>query len=298
MDIATPLVESFFEPQSGTYTHIVYDRPGGHAAVIDPVLDFDACRGRTAHASADTLVAAVRRLGLQVDWILETHAHADHLSAAPYVQSQLGGQTAVGAHIRDVQATFKRIFHLENDFATDGSQFDRLLQEGDTLALGDLTLTAWHVPGHTPADMAYLVGDAVFVGDTLFQPDVGTARCDFPGGDARALYRSIRRLLALPPATRLYMCHDYPPNASNASNAPGGREPRVSCTVADERSHNIHVHDGVDEAGFVTLREARDATLALPQLMIPSIQVNVRAGRFPPPEANGVRYLKVPIDAL
>jgi glyoxylase-like metal-dependent hydrolase (beta-lactamase superfamily II) len=289
MDTTTPLVESLFEPLSGTYTHVVYDRPGGHAAVIDPVLDFDACRGRTSHVSADAVIAAVRRLDLNVDWILETHAHADHLSAAPYLQSRLGGQTAIGAHIRTVQATFKRLFHLEDAFATDGSQFDRLLQEGDTLALGGLTLVAWHVPGHTPADMAYRVGDAVFVGDTLFQPDVGTARCDFPGGDARTLYRSIRRLLALPPATRLFMCHDYPP---------AGREPSPSCSVAEERAHNIHVHDGVDEARFVALREARDAALALPQLMIPSIQVNVRAGQFPPPEANGVRYLKLPIDAL
>lgn len=284
-----PQVQSFFDPATSTFTHVVFDAPGGRAAIVDPVLDFDACRGQVSHTRADEVIDFVRSKGLAVDWILETHAHADHLSSAPYLKQTLGGQVAIGAAIRRVQTVFKGFYNLEPTFATDGSQFDHLFADGDTFAIGALTATAWHVPGHTPADMAYVVGDAVFVGDTLFPPDVGTARCDFPGGDAHQLYASVRRLLALPAPTRLYMCHDYPPTA---------REPQALCTVAQQREANIHVRDGIDEAAFVALRRARDATLALPHLMLPSVQVNIRAGELPPPEANGQRYLKLPVNAF
>lgn len=284
-----PLVRSFFDPDTYTFTHVVYDAPGGHAAIIDPVLDYDPASGRTSTASAEQVVAFVRQEQLTVDWVLETHAHADHLSSAPYLRAALGGQIAIGAPIQRVQGTFKQLFNLEPGFATDGSQFDRLFADGDTFQIGTLTATAWHVPGHTPADMAYVVGDAVFVGDTIFPPDVGTARCDFPGGDAHQLYRSVRRLLALPGETRLFMCHDYPPT---------GREPSGLCTVADQRQGNIHVRDGVSEADFVAMRQARDATLAMPRLILPSVQVNIRAGQLPPAEDNGTRYLKIPLNAL
>lgn len=284
-----PLVESIFDPLTSTFTHVVYDRPGGRAAIIDPVLDFDARSGRTSHASADRVVACVQDLGLNVDWILETHAHADHLSAAPYLKARLGGRVAMGRDITRVQAVFKGLFHLEPGFATDGSQFDHLFDEGETFSIGDLRAQAWHVPGHTPADMAYRVGDAVFVGDTLFLPDVGTARCDFPGGDAHQLYRSIHRLLELPGDTRLFMCHDYPPT---------DRPQRAWCTVAEQREHNIHVGQGVSEADFVARRQARDATLAMPNLLLPSIQVNIRAGHLPPPESDGRHYLKLPINVF
>jgi len=289
MTQSRPHIESLFDAATGTFTHVVYDRPGGHAAVIDPVLDFDARSGRTGHASADRVVARVQELGLQVDWILETHAHADHLSAAPYLKSRLGGRVAMGRSITQVQGVFKGLLHLEPCFATDGSQFDHLFDDGDRFDIGELSAEAWHVPGHTPADMAYRVGDAVFVGDTLFPPDVGSARCDFPGGDASQLYRSIARLLALPADTRLFMCHDYPP---------GERAPMASCTVAVQRADNIHVGGGVSEADFVTRRRARDATLAMPTLMWPSIQVNIRAGQLPPAEADGRHYLKLPVDAV
>lgn len=285
----TPLVQSFFDPHTSTFTHVVYDQAGGHAAVIDPVLDFDAASGRTSHQSADEVIAFVRAQGLQLDWILETHAHADHLSAAPFIQAALGGRIAIGGAISRVQGVFKRLFNLEAGFATDGSQFDHLFADQDTFQIGALRATAWHVPGHTPADMAYVIGDAVFVGDTLFMPDTGTARCDFPGGDAHQLYQSIRRLLALPAATRLFMCHDYPPT---------DRPPQAMSTVSQQRAGNIHMHDGVSEADFVAMRHARDATLAMPRLLLPSVQVNIRAGHMPPAESDGQRYLKIPIDVL
>jgi len=283
------LVKSFFDPATSTFTHVVHDRVGGHAAIVDPVLDFDAASGRTGRDSADAVIAFVREQGLTVEWILETHAHADHLSAAPYLQAQLGGRIAIGEAIKRVQGVFKPIFNMEPEFLTDGSQFDHLFADGEVFAIGTLQAQAWHVPGHTPADLAYVIGDAVFVGDTLFPPDVGTARCDFPGGDAHALYQSVQRLLALPDDTRLFMCHDYPVT---------DRAPQAMCTVREQREGNIHVHAGVAEPTFVAMRQARDATLAMPRLILPSIQVNVRAGHLPPAEADGRRYLKVPVDVL
>ncbi|MDO9259640.1 MAG: MBL fold metallo-hydrolase [Polaromonas sp.] len=285
----TPIVTSFFDPDTWTVSHVVHEKEGGACAIVDAVLDYDARSGRTRTTSADKLAAFIQENKLQVAWILETHAHADHLSAAHYLRGKLGGKIAIGAAITQVQTTFKRIFNLEPGFQTDGRQFDRLLQDGETLAIGALQARALSVPGHTPACMAYLVGDAVFVGDTLFMPDVGTARCDFPGGDASALYRSVRRLLGLPPETRLFMCHDYPPE---------GRSPVWETTVAEQRAHNIHVHDGVSEDEFVKMRTARDATLAMPNLILPSVQVNIRAGEMPPAEGNGVSYLKIPLNAL
>ncbi|HQS00167.1 MULTISPECIES: MBL fold metallo-hydrolase [unclassified Polaromonas] len=285
----TPIVTSFFDPDTWTVSHVVHEKEGGACAIVDAVLDYDARSGRTRTTSADKLAAFVQQNKLQVAWILETHAHADHLSAAHYLRGKLGGKIAIGAAITQVQTTFKRIFNLEPGFQTDGRQFDRLLQDGETLAIGALQVRALSVPGHTPACMAYLVGDAVFVGDTLFMPDVGTARCDFPGGDAAALYRSVHRLLGLPPETRLFMCHDYPPE---------GRSPVWETTVAEQRAKNIHVHDGVSEAEFVKMRTARDATLAMPNLILPSVQVNIRAGEMPPAEGNGVSYLKIPLNAL
>lgn len=285
----TPIVKSFFDADTWTVSHVVHEKEGGACAIIDAVLDYDARSGRTRTTSADKLAAFVQENKLQVAWILETHAHADHLSAAHYLRGKLGGKIAIGAAITQVQATFKRIFNLEPGFQADGSQFDRLLQDGETLAIGALQVRALSVPGHTPACMAYLIGDAVFVGDTLFMPDVGTARCDFPGGDASALYRSVRRLLSLPPETRLYMCHDYPPE---------GRSPVWETTVAEQRAKNIHVHDGVSEDEFVKMRTARDATLEMPTLILPSVQVNIRAGEMPPAEGNGVSYLKIPLNAL
>ncbi len=247
-------------------------------------LDYDPKSGRTRPDSADQLIAFVREQNLTVDWILETHAHADHLSAAPYLRKHLGGKIAMGGKITQVQNVFKGIFHLEPEFATNGSQFDHLFEDGDTFAIGALQAQALSVPGHTPACMAYQVGDAVFVGDTLFMPDVGTARCDFPGGDAHTLYQSVRKLLSLPPETRLFMCHDYPPE---------GREAQWECTVADQRARNIHVHDGVSEAEFVAMRTKRDAGLAMPVLILPSVQVNIRAASCHRPRPNGVSYLKI-----
>ena len=285
----TPIVTSFFDPDTWTVSHVIHEKEGGACAIVDAVLDYDARSGHTRTTSADKLAAFVQDNKLQLTWILETHAHADHLSAAHYLRGKLGGKIAIGAAITQVQSTFKRIFNLESGFQTDGRQFDRLLQDGETLAIGALQVRALSVPGHTPACMAYLVGDAVFVGDTLFMPDVGTARCDFPGGDASALYRSVRRLLGLPPETRLFMCHDYPPE---------GRAPVWETTVAEQRANNIHVHDGVSEAEFVKMRTARDATLAMPNLILPSVQVNIRAGEMPPAEDNGVSYLKIPLNAL
>lgn len=285
-----PLVASFFEPVTMTFSHIVYDAPGGEAAIVDPVLDYDPRSGRTCTLSAQKLVDFIHAQRLSVTWLLETHAHADHLSAAPWLQATVGGRIAIGAHIREVQAVFGRLFNLGADFATDGRPFDQLFNDGDTFRIGALEAEVLHVPGHTPADVAYRVGDAVFVGDTLFMPDVGTARCDFPGGDARQLYRSIRRLLALPDATRLMLCHDYPPA--------GRSTPCCHCTVAEQRAGNLHMHDGVDEASFVERRQARDRTLDMPTLLLPSVQVNIRAGQLPPAEANGVHYLKLPVNAL
>ncbi|TQN03332.1 glyoxylase-like metal-dependent hydrolase (beta-lactamase superfamily II) [Acidovorax temperans] len=282
-------VKAFFDPATWTVSYVVFDAPGGHCALVDSVLDYDPKSGRTRTDSANQLIAFVREQNLTVDWILETHAHADHLSAAPYLRKHLGGKIAIGGKITQVQNVFKGIFHLEPEFATNGSQFDHLFEDGDTFAIGTLQAQALSVPGHTPACMAYQVGDAVFVGDTLFMPDVGTARCDFPGGNAHTLYQSVRKLLSLPPETRLFMCHDYPPE---------GREAQWECTVADQRARNIHVHDGVSEAEFVAMRTKRDAGLAMPVLILPSVQVNIRAGELPPPEANGVSYLKIPLNAL
>ena len=284
-----PQIEAFFDDATWTVSYVVFDQPGGHCAVVDSVLDYDPKSGRTRTDSADQLIAFVREQNLTVDWILETHAHADHLSAAPYLRKHLGGKIAIGGKITQVQNVFKGIFHLEPEFATNGSQFDHLFEDGDTFAIGTLQAQALSVPGHTPACMAYQVGDAVFVGDTLFMPDVGTARCDFPGGNAHTLYQSVRKLLSLPPETRLFMCHDYPPE---------GRAAQWECTVADQRARNIHVHDGVSEAEFVAMRTKRDASLAMPVLILPSVQVNIRAGELPPPEANGVSYLKIPLNAL
>jgi len=282
-------IQAFFDPKTSTVTYVVADPVARRAAVVDPVLDYDFKSGRTSTASADQVVAWVREQGLQIDWILETHAHADHLSAAQHIRQQLGGRIAIGEHIRAVQATFKKLFNLERGFLPDGSQFEHLFRDGEVFRIGELEAKALHVPGHTPADMAYLVGDAVFVGDTMFMPDVGTARADFPGGDARQLYRSMRRLLELPPQTAIYVCHDYPP---------ASREPRWKTSVAEQRASNIHVRDGVSEDEFVQMRLARDATLEVPTLILPSIQVNVRGGHLPPPDDNGVAYLRIPLNAL
>jgi glyoxylase-like metal-dependent hydrolase (beta-lactamase superfamily II) len=284
-----PIVQGFFDPATWTVSYVVYEKEGSACAIIDSVLDYDHKSGRTRTISADKLIAFVREKNLQVVWILETHAHADHLSAAPYLRKHLGGKIAIGEAITGVQKIFKDIFNLEPEFKADGSQFDHLLKDGEAFAIGALTTQVMSVPGHTPACMAYQVGDAVFVGDTLFMPDVGTARCDFPGGDAHQLYASIRKLLSLPDETRLFMCHDYPPD---------GREPVWETTVAAQRKGNIHVHDGVSEADFVKMRTVRDATLEMPVLILPSIQVNIRAGEMPPKEANGVAYLKIPINML
>ena len=285
----TAAVQSFFDPATWTVSYVVYEKEGSACAIIDSVLDYDAKSGRTRTTSADKLVEFVQQKSLRVDWILETHAHADHLSAAHYLRRKLGGKIAIGAAITDVQDVFKGIFNLEPAFRPDGHQFDRLLRDGETFAIGALTAEALSVPGHTPACMAYRVGDTVFVGDTLFMPDVGTARCDFPGGDAHSLYRSVRRLLSLPAETRLFMCHDYPPEERSAS---------WETTVAEQRASNIHVHDGVSEEDFVKMRTARDATLEMPVLILPSVQINIRAGEMPPKEDNGVSYLKIPLNAL
>ncbi|MDO8440911.1 MAG: MBL fold metallo-hydrolase [Polaromonas sp.] len=285
----TPTVQSFFDPATWTVSYVVYEKEGSACAIIDSVLDYDSKSGRTRTSSADKLMAFVQEKNLRVEWILETHAHADHLSAAHYLKNKSGGKIAIGAAITNVQDVFKRIFHLESEFRPDGHQFDHLLQDGETFAIGALTAEALAVPGHTPACMAYRIGDAVFVGDTLFMPDVGTARCDFPGGNAHTLYRSMRKLLSLPAEMRLFMCHDYPPE---------GRPAAWETTVAEQRAKNIHVHDGVSEEDFVTMRTARDATLEMPVLILPSVQINIRAGEMPPKEDNGVAYLKIPINAL
>jgi glyoxylase-like metal-dependent hydrolase (beta-lactamase superfamily II) len=284
-----PLVEPVFDPVTSTFTYVVYDRPGGRAAIIDPVLDFDPKAGRTATTVADQVSTFVTQQQLGVDWILETHVHADHVSAAQVLKQRHGGRIALGSGVCEVQKAFARIYNLDGTFQADGSQFDHLFGEGETFAIGALQGTVWHVPGHTPADIAYLIGDTVFVGDTLFPPDCGTARVDFPGGCPHALYRSIRRLLSMPPETRMFVCHDYPP---------AGRKPAAETSVADQRAHNIHMHDGIDEAAFVAMRTARDRQLSMPVLILPAVQINMRAGNLPPAEANGVAYLKIPVNAL
>ncbi|CAM4383316.1 MBL fold metallo-hydrolase [Bordetella tumbae] len=287
-ELPRPDVHTFFDPDTFTASHIVRD-PGGNAcAIIDSVLDFDYASGRTAETSAMRMAAHVQEHHLQTQWVLETHAHADHLSAAPLLISQLGGRLAIGKHITTVQNVFGKIFNAGTEFARDGTQFDELFEDGDPFQIGSLQGIALHVPGHTPACMAYVIGDAVFTGDTLFMPDYGTARCDFPGGNAATLYRSIQRLLALPDATRVFVCHDY--------KAPGRDIYAWETTIADQRAANIHVHSGVDEQAFVAMREKRDATLSMPKLILPSIQVNMCGGQLPAPEDNGVRYLKLPLN--
>ncbi len=291
---ATPQVKAFFDPATWTVSYVVYDHAGGQCAIVDSVLDYDPKAGRTSTNSADALMAFVKEQGLSVQWILETHAHADHLSAAHYLRKHLGGKIAIAAAITQVQNVFKGIFNLEPAFHPDGSQFDHLFAVDENFAIGDLEAQALAVPGHTPACMAFKVNgagapDAVFVGDTLFMPDVGTARCDFPGGNAYTLYRSVRTLLAMPGVTRLYKWHDYPP---------GGRDAAWESSVAEQRASNIHIHDGVSEQDFVTMRTARDAGLAMPTLILPSVQINIRAGDLPPADDNGVSYLRVPLNAL
>jgi glyoxylase-like metal-dependent hydrolase (beta-lactamase superfamily II) len=286
---AQTTIRPFFDKKTGTVSYVISDNSARHAAIVDPVLDFDFKSGHTGTQSADAVLAYVQEQGLSVDWILETHAHADHLSGARYLQEKVGGRIAIGEHIKQVQATFKKLYNLERNFLPDGSQFDHLFKDGETFKIGAIEATALLVPGHTPADMAYVMDGAVFVGDTMFMPDVGSARADFPGGDAHILYHSMRRILDLPPQTRLFVCHDYPPE---------GREARWETTVAEQRACNIHVHDGIDEAGFVAMRTARDATLEVPTLILPSIQVNVRAGQLPPAESDGVSYLKIPLNVL
>lgn len=286
-------VEALYDKVTSTISYLVLDRSSGQCALVDSVLDYDPKSGRTSTESADALIARVQALGAQVQWILETHVHADHLSAAAYLKEKLGGHVAIGALITQVQKTFGELFNEAPGFARDGSQFDVLLENEEIFLIGNLRARALHTPGHTPACMSYVVEDcgemAVFVGDTLFMPDYGTARCDFPGADARTLYRSIRRLLAFPDTTQLFMCHDY---------LPGGREMRFVTTVAEQRASNIHIHQGISEDDFVAMREARDATLEMPVLILPSVQVNMRSGQFPEPEGNGVSYLKIPLNVL
>lgn len=290
-------IESFFDSATFTFSHLLADLSTRQCALIDSVLDYDPKSGRTSTTSADRLVDRVKALDLQVQWILETHVHADHLSAAPYLKKRLGGQLAIGAHITTVQNVFGKLFNAGSEFARDGSQFDRLLADGEAFQIGTLQARAMHTPGHTPACMTYVVRDSgdvsekqvAFVGDTLFMPDYGTARCDFPGGNASVLFQSIQKVLSLPDNTELYLCHDYPPET---------REPHCITTVAEQKNANVHVHRGVNEAEFVAMREKRDASLAMPVLILPSVQVNMRAGQMPPPEDNGQRYLKIPIDAL
>lgn len=285
-----PVIKGFFDAASFTVTYVVHNADTKSAAVIDSVFDFDPASGRTSFDSADNLIAYVKKHDLAVEWLLETHAHADHLSAAPYLQDKLGGKIAIGEHIVSVQQVFGKLFNAGTEFQRDGSDFDRLFSDGDIFQIGGMNVTVLHVPGHTPADIAYVIGDAVFVGDTMFMPDYGSARADFPGGDARQLYRSLRRILELPASTRLFMCHDY---------LPEGRDQYVwETTVAAQRKGNIHAHDGITEDEFVAMRTARDKTLNMPRLILPSVQVNMRAGHLPPPEENGMRYLKVPLNGV
>jgi glyoxylase-like metal-dependent hydrolase (beta-lactamase superfamily II) len=288
--MTNPVVTAFFDEPTFTVSYVVTDPETKVCAVVDSVLDFDPASGRTNTESADEIIEFIQKNDLKVEWILETHVHADHLSAAPYIQEKLGGKIAIGAEIRTVQDTFGKIFNEGTRFQRDGSQFDKLMVDDDTFRIGNIEAHAMHTPGHTPACMTYVVGDAAFVGDTMFMPDYGTARADFPGGDARTLYRSIKKVLSLPPETRLFMCHDY--------KAPGRDEYKWETTVAEERANNVHVHDGVTEDEFVAMREARDATLDMPRLILPSIQINMRAGQMPEPDDNGTSYLKIPLNAL
>jgi len=288
--VGIPQIKAFFDEPTFTVTYVVHDPESLRAAIVDSVLDYDPASGRTSFSAAEAVLAYVKEKGLSVDWHLETHAHADHLSAAPYLQQKIGGKIAIGEHIVIVQETFGKLFNAGTDFERDGSDFDRLWKDGDRFRIGNLDVTVLHVPGHTPACIAYVIGDAVFVGDTMFMPDYGTARADFPGGDARTLYQSAMRLLSLPPETRLFMCHDY---------LPEGRKDYVwETTVEAERKANVHIHEGVSEDEFVAMREARDKTLAMPRLILPSVQVNMRAGHLPPAEDNGVIYLKIPVNAV
>jgi glyoxylase-like metal-dependent hydrolase (beta-lactamase superfamily II) len=288
--LARPDVTGFYDADTATISYVVKDPASNACAIVDSVMDIDYAAGRISYASADRIVAHVRERDLTVEWLIETHAHADHLSAAPYLQELVGGKLGIGEHIVTVQEVFGKVFNEGTRFRRDGSQFDRLFKDGDTYAIGGLTARVLHTPGHTPACTTHVIGDAAFVGDTLFMPDGGTARADFPGGDARVLYRSIRMLLeTLSPETRLFMCHDYQPD---------GREVRFETTVAEERAHNIHVRDGITEDTFVAMREARDRMLDMPRLIIPSLQVNIRGGHLPEPEDNGARYLKVPVNLL
>ncbi len=284
-----PHVHGFFDEATWTVSYVVHHGPGSACVIIDSVLDYDPKSGRKKTDSADKLIAYVKANGLNVEWILETHAHADHLTAAPYLKKQLGGKVAIGLRITQVQKVFKGIFNLESDFKVDGSQFDELLEDGQEFKVGELTGKVIYTPGHTPACVAYQFGDAVFVGDTIFMPDVGTARCDFPGGDAHALYASVMKVLSLPPDTRLFMCHDYPPSE---------RPIAFQTSVAEQKEKNIHVHDGVSEAQFVEMRTQRDASLEMPVLILPAVQINIRAGVLPPKESNGVAYVKIPLNAL
>lgn len=288
--VPAPVVKAFFDEPTFTASYVVHDPRTKAAAIVDSVLDFDPASGRTSTASAEAIVDHVRAEGLTVEWILETHAHADHLSAAPWLQEKLGGSIAIGRDILAVQKVFGKIFNEGTEFARDGSQFDRLFDDGDAFAIGAIPAIALHVPGHTPADMAYVIGEAAFVGDTMFMPDYGTARADFPGGDAHRLFRSVRRLMQLPDETRVFLCHDY--------KAPNREEFAWETTIGAERTANVHVHGDVTEDEFVAMRTARDATLAMPRLILPSIQVNMRAGHLPEPEENGTRYLKLPLDTL
>jgi len=285
-----PDVKAFFDEPTFTASYVVSEPGGKSCAIIDSVLDYDPKSGRTSTESADEIIAYVKDRNLKVEWILETHAHADHLSAAPYLKQKLGGRTAIGEHISDVQGIFKKIFNVEPGFQTDGSQFDQLFADGDEFEIGKMKVKVMHTPGHTPACLTYVIGDTAFIGDTLFMPDYGTARADFPGGDAGALYRSIQKVLSLPPETRLFLCHDY--------KAPGRDHFEWETTVAEEREKNVHVHTGVTEDEFVEMRTKRDKTLDMPVLILPSVQVNMRAGELPPPEDNGVSYLKIPVDQL
>ena len=289
-ELSAPVVRSFFDEPTFTASYVVHDPVTRAAAIIDSVLDFDAASGRTEHGSAQAIIDYVEIEGLKVEWLLETHAHADHLSAAPFLQEKLGGKLAIGRAITTVQSVFGKIFNEGTQFERDGSQFDHLFDDGDRFAIGSIPAVALHVPGHTPADLAYVIGDAVFTGDTLFMPDYGTARADFPGGDARMLYRSIRRLMDLPRETRTFLCHDY--------KAPGRDDFVWETTIGQERDSNVHVHAGVGEDEFVEMRTRRDATLGMPRLILPSIQVNMRGGHLPEPEDNGTRYLKLPLDVL
>ena len=284
-----PMVTAFFDAATNTVSYVVKDPGSAACAVIDAVMDFDYAAGRISYRSADLVIDHIQRHGLTLDWLIETHVHADHLSGAPYIQGKLGGKIGIGENITVIQDTFGKVFNEGTEFQRDGSQFDRLFRDGDSYQIGGLTAHALHTPGHTPACMTHVMGDAAFVGDTLFMPDGGSARADFPGGDARTLYRSIRRVLNLPGDMRLFMCHDYGPN---------GRDIRWETTVAEQKAHNIHVHDGISEDAFVTLREARDATLAMPKLIIPSLQINMRGGDLPPADDSGKHFLKVPINGL